>query len=344
MNNNPMDEHTFTREMQINKVTNAFPHVVILGAGASIASVLHNPEKHGKRLPAMENLIETLDLGSILGEDSKASANKNFEDVFSELYENNPDSPLINKIENKIYEYFSGLELPDTPTIYDYLIMSLRSKDLIATFNWDPFLCQAFQRCKSVTENLPRMVFLHGSVSLGICYTHGKFGYRSDLCPNCRHNFARCRLMYPVKMKNYDDDPFLSSQWKILEKYLEVPAIVTVFGYSAPATDTAAIQIMKKAYGPSHTKNLTELEFIDIKTEDQITETWRDFIHSHHFKVRSSYFDSFLAMTPRRTGEVYEEQFLNANFHENNPVRSDFTDFKSFSNWFSELLVAEGQS
>jgi hypothetical protein len=32
------------------------------------------------------------------------------------------------------------LELPDHPTVYDHLLLSLRKKDAIFTFNWDPFL------------------------------------------------------------------------------------------------------------------------------------------------------------------------------------------------------------
>ncbi|MHA1748548.1 MAG: hypothetical protein ACTSXN_02865 [Promethearchaeota archaeon] len=33
--------------------------------------------------------------------------------------------------------------MTESPTIYDYLILSLRKKDVIATFNWDPLLVQA---------------------------------------------------------------------------------------------------------------------------------------------------------------------------------------------------------
>ena len=40
------------------------------------------------------------------------------------------------------YDYFAMLRLPDSPTLYDYLILS--TMDIIATFNWDPFLLQAY--------------------------------------------------------------------------------------------------------------------------------------------------------------------------------------------------------
>jgi hypothetical protein len=45
-----------------------------------------------------------------------------------------------------VREYFAQLELPVEPTIYDALLLSLRDKDAVFTFNWDPFLFQAHLR------------------------------------------------------------------------------------------------------------------------------------------------------------------------------------------------------
>lgn len=66
------------------------------------------------------------------------------------------------ELENRIYDYFNKFEIPDEPTIYDFLILSLTNKDLIATFNWDPLLTQAYQRCSNITRNLPELVFYMG--------------------------------------------------------------------------------------------------------------------------------------------------------------------------------------
>ena len=41
-------------------------HVVILGAGASIASTLRNPEPSGKQLPSMDNFIDVVGLSDIV--------------------------------------------------------------------------------------------------------------------------------------------------------------------------------------------------------------------------------------------------------------------------------------
>ena len=155
-----------SREQGIQRVIGGGGHVVILGAGASIASTLNNPEKNGHLLPSMDNLISVVgltDIVKILPEELKSD---NFEQLYSNLYSDNPESDEILEIEKRVFQYFSSLELPDTPTIYDYLVMSLRSKDLIATFNWDPFLFQAWCRNHHIGEN-PHLSFLHGNVAIG---------------------------------------------------------------------------------------------------------------------------------------------------------------------------------
>ena len=57
-----------TKEQGIEQVFSGGGHVVILGAGASIASTLRNSEPSGKKLPSMDNFIETLGLNDLLDE------------------------------------------------------------------------------------------------------------------------------------------------------------------------------------------------------------------------------------------------------------------------------------
>ena len=76
----------------------------------------------------------------------------------------------LQLIERLITEYFEDLELPDTATIYDYLVLGLRPKDTIATFNWDPLLLLAHYRNRNVAE-LPDIRFLHGCVGYFTCLT-----------------------------------------------------------------------------------------------------------------------------------------------------------------------------
>lgn len=57
---------SLTKDDRINTVMGGGGHVVILGAGASIASTIKNPEMNGKKLPSMDNFIEVVGLQDIV--------------------------------------------------------------------------------------------------------------------------------------------------------------------------------------------------------------------------------------------------------------------------------------
>ena len=88
---------------------------------------------------------------------------RNFEDAYTELALAADKTSLRDAVERVVFDYFASLELPDTPTLYDHLVLSLRPKDVIATFNWDPFLIQVVMRNGHV-GGYPRLLFLHGNV------------------------------------------------------------------------------------------------------------------------------------------------------------------------------------
>jgi len=129
-----------------------YPHVVILGAGASIAC---SPEGdiHGHMLPDMNNFVEIVGLASILKDEKIPYKCKNFGTVYNNLVKAPENVELVNKIDEIIYDYFSKMELSKEATIYDYLVLALGKKDLIATFNWDPFLAQAYSRNTHLEAN-----------------------------------------------------------------------------------------------------------------------------------------------------------------------------------------------
>ena len=80
--------------------------VVILGAGASIAATLRNPEQSGKKLPSMDNFIELVGLTEIVETLPTELRSKNFEALYSALHKANPDSDEILEIERRVYDYF----------------------------------------------------------------------------------------------------------------------------------------------------------------------------------------------------------------------------------------------
>lgn len=63
----------------------------------------------------------------------------------------------------------------------------------------------------------------------------------------------------------------------------------TIFGYSAPKTDISAIELLKEAWGTAEKRNLEEIEIIDIRSEEDLRQTWDEFIHSHHYTTHSNF-------------------------------------------------------
>ena len=314
------------------------PHVVILGAGASLAA-FPNGDKFGRTLPLMNNLIDVLNLKDILKNCKSYTESKNFEEVYSELFSVNKYKSLLSKIEGHIYNYFSELEIPDNPTVYDHLALSLRDKDLIATFNWDPFLMRAYARNR-VAFDLPRLAFLHGNVEIGYCEAHRTKGPNGTVCRKCKQPFTPTKLLYPINQKNYRNETFISGEWIGLEKSLKDAYILTISGYSAPKTDFAAIDIMKKAWEENSVKQFLETEIIDVKDKGELKETWNNFTFDLHYEIYDDFYNSFLAKHPRRTCEALWNQTMEVQFLEDNNIPRDYA-FNELWDWLAPLKEAE---
>jgi hypothetical protein len=335
-----------TKEDRINTVYGGGGHVVILGAGASVASTLRNPLSNGKKLPLMNNFIETVGLTDIIDTIPNHIKSDNFEILYSNLYLDDPKSKQIKEIEKRVYNYFTSLKLPDEPTVYDYLVLSLRPRDLIATFNWDPFLYQAWSRNLHVGDR-PYIAFLHGNVAIGYNKTDKRCGPVGMYAKATKNYMSPTRLLFPVTQKNYNDDEFIKSQWAMLEDFLSDKNVklVTVFGYGAPDTDVEAMQLMHKAWGGGSVRNMEQFEIIDVRSENEVVSQWNKFIESHHYDYVTNFFESSLANNPRRTSESYfqhiEPMTINEAFSASNPVPKDFKALKELWNWFKPLVVAE---
>ncbi len=148
--------NTYSAADEIADVNMARPHVVILGAGASFAATPKG-DRNGNRLPLMDNFVDVVGLRNILERHQLGHlAEQNFEDVYSNIHAAQTKHVALQEIESAVDSYFRRLALPDNPTIYDYLVLSLRPKDVIATFNWDPFLFEACRRNCTITP-MPRV-------------------------------------------------------------------------------------------------------------------------------------------------------------------------------------------
>lgn len=325
-------------EEEISQIKVGKPHVVILGAGASYAAFPCG-EKNGIKLPLMKNLVETLGLQDLIARTGLRFESANFEDIYASIHKESSLIDVREELEAAVYRYFGEMELPVLPTIYDHLVLSLRSKDFIATFNWDPFLVQAIRR-NGRRFKLPRVLFLHGNVEVAYCADGHMVGNNGTACGYCGSLLTPTKLLYPVNEKNYYLDSFISRQWAAVADALKNAFMVTIFGYGAPTSDARAIELLKTAWGDPNGRSLEQFEIIDKRQEDDLRRTWSPFIHSHHYRVESDFYNSWVANHPRRTGEAYWNQFLEAKFIEDNPLPKE-ADFPELWEWYSKLQEIE---
>lgn len=110
------------------------PHIVILGAGATMAAI-PNGDKNGKRCSVMKGFIENMGLSDLLKRVTVNTDSDNLEEILSELESRPECQRLVTELENRIISNFSEFEIPDELTVYDYLLLSLRSKDYIGIFS-----------------------------------------------------------------------------------------------------------------------------------------------------------------------------------------------------------------
>jgi hypothetical protein len=291
--------------------------------------------------PLMADFSEIVPVASVLDQIEDLPHDNNFEVVYSALSKLPQHKKVCLELESAIYTYFNDLKLPDHPTIYDHLILSLREKDVIATFNWDPFLIQAYSRTpKAFNKRKPKLLFLHGNVLSAYCEKDKVLGVKGRNCSKCGNLLTHSKLLFPVAKKDYSSNPAITGDWKSLKEALRFAFMVTIFGYSAPTSDADAKAILQEAWGPCETRSLEQFEFVDIKSADELTELWKGFIHTHHFDVKNDFYDSWIANHPRRTGEAWWNQDLEAKFISNNPIPRT-ADFPELYGWFERLIKVE---
>jgi hypothetical protein len=314
-----------------DKKTMEAPHVVILGAGASKATCPY-ADKNGYKIPLMNDLVNTLHLESLLEEYHLLEFRNDFEALYSKISEDGNLEHLKGHLNQAIYDYFSKLELPEEPTLYDYLILSLKEKDIIATFNWDPFLLQAYMRNRKV-GNLPKLAFLHGNVFLGACFEDKVLGYMGYHCPACNKPFSPVDLLFPVAKKDYTKNPVIKDEWDKLVANLKHAYFLTIFGYSAPQSDLDAIDLMKKAWLTNESRELGQIEIIDIKSRDIITKNWEPFTVRNHYGVVGSLKESWLWQYPRESCEALFDATLQMNPIEPHPyfTSSNLEEIQEFA-------------
>jgi hypothetical protein len=315
-------------------------HTFILGAGASRAA-FPNGDKFGRKLPLVNDFVETLQLRPLLEDAGVDHANKNIEDIYDQVCLANPESNLLKELNQQIIDYFSPFEIPEEVTLYDELILLLQKKDAIFSFNWDPLLVQAYSRNLELKE-LPAVHFLHGNVSIGVCLKDRHSGYFGNRCSVCNQEFTHSKLLFPISNKDYRVDPFIKSEWDSLKFYLDNTFILTLFGYSTPTTDVEAKAMMKNAWGKNKQHDLNEIEIVDIKSRDEIEDTWSQFTYKEHFGVYDNIRETLCFRYSRRSCNAWGDAILQCDPWSENAI-PQFKRLEDLQNWVKPLVDEEIQ-
>jgi len=257
------------------------PHVVLLGAGASKACI-PNGDKNKQEISCMNNFFENtgIDIGY-------TGSCKNLEDIYQDI-----DDTKKKLLEKEIIKYFNKFELPDDPTIYDVLVLSLTKKDLIASFNWDPLLPQAFQRCCKITQDLPEAVFLHSNVrewyavcpdgTITMVFAQSECPPGASIKTSSGQKCIQAPLIFPVNHKDYNEN-YIKKAWDIFQDRLKKSFMLTIFGYSGPKSDKEALTLLESGFlvkdkngNTDDVNNFKQLTFIDSnpKIKDSFTGLW----------------------------------------------------------------------
>lgn len=279
------------------------PHVVLLGSGASRAA-FPNGDAHGQELPIMADLVEIVGLQPQLERaGSEYRSIENFEELYGRLASEPDRRELVREIERQIDRYFAALSLPKSATIYDRLLVSLRPTDAVFTFNWDPFLFDAYQRNRHAVT-LPEIFFLHGNVRIGACVKHDRWGARGGGCPECQNPLTDVPLLYPIERKDYSADSYIRRNWDAAKQLFADAFTLTIFGYGAPASDKDAVHLLQLAWLARSNRSLEHVEIIDTAEQATLHGRWTAFTPTFHYQIVSSFDQCRLARWPRRSREA----------------------------------------
>lgn len=94
--------------------------------------------------------------------------------------------------------------------------------------------------------------------------------------------------------------------------------MITIFGYSAPVSDAAAINAMQRAWGSAEKHKYEQIEIINIGERDEVIRSWESFIFESHVDYWTSFFDSSLAKFPRRTCAALYDMTMKCRFMDDN--------------------------
>ena len=79
------------------------PHLVILGAGASVAAIPHG-DANGKKTSVMNGFIDMLNMRDLFKDIRLNTSSENLEDIYTELSQRPDCSDLLGVLNDRIYK------------------------------------------------------------------------------------------------------------------------------------------------------------------------------------------------------------------------------------------------
>lgn len=278
-----------------------FKHLVILGAGSTIATI-PNGDKNGEESYTLANLLKDKTFTSFLEKVQRNFSTNDVEDLCKQLYKE--DRPLYYEFESLVRKKYARFELPEEFTILDRLVLSLTSNDAIVSFNWDDLVIQAYQRMSDYVpeEMLPILAFPHGNAQTVYNNKH----YTSKRIVTSPGWFDS-PLNMPVDEIDYKSDVFINSQWHILDFFMRNAQMITFFGYRGPDSDEQDLKHLDELFAKNEICD--KIEIIDKDQESAVEVAKR----LERFKMQpnwlypcADFWHSTIAKYPRRTLSVLD--------------------------------------
>lgn len=274
-----------------------FKHLVILGAGSTIATI-PNGDKNGEFSYTLYNLLKDKCFTSFVKKvQAKDFQIDDVEALCNQLYKE--DKPLYDEFESLVRKKYARLELPEEFTILDRLVLSLTPNDAIVSFNWDDLVIQAYQRMSEYVpeEMLPILAFPHGNAQAVYNNKH----YTSKRIVTGA-NWIDSPLNMPVDEIDYKLDAFIGSQWKVLDFYIRNAQMITFFGYRGPSSDEQDLQHLDELFVKNEICDKIEIIDKDLESSIQVAKGLKRFkMQPNWLFPCTDFWHSSIAKHPRRT-------------------------------------------
>ena len=287
----------------------------------------------------MADLARVIGLHEVLQRNGVSSSGSDFEMVYQALVAEPSKKPVAEEVQQAIRSYFAEIQIPTGTTLYDELLLSLRPTDVIATFNWDPLLAQAYKRNRELVL-LPRILFLHGNVELGACIEHQQKGFLEHSCPTCHQALAPQKLLYPIAEEEYELDPLIANEWIEFRDTIEEAYLITIVGYAAPQSDVAARTAMLETWRSNPSRDFGEIMIVDIKSRSEVQTSWGEFFVRDHYGISEHLRRTWLFNHPRRSCDHFAMATLQQRPCTNQPL-PEFSELADLQEYARKLMEEE---